>query len=63
MRPEGLVAFSDMSGLLLLILVGVVLWLFWASLGAIFDAITDYHWKARAASDQARRPRPIGKER
>jgi hypothetical protein len=37
-----------MSEVFLLIVVGVVLWAFWAWLGAIFDAIGDYHRKAAA---------------
>jgi hypothetical protein len=53
MRPEVPVAFTDMSAYLLLVLVVVVLWLFWAYLGTLFDAIDNYHRKA-AADDKPR---------
>lgn len=57
MRPEGLVAFAAMSAYVLLIIVFSVLWLFWAWMGSLFDAISDYHRKA-AAVEAARTRKP-----
>ena len=54
MRPEGVVAFSGMSAYLLLIVVFSALWLLWMWLGALFDAISDYHRQQAAADSKPR---------